>query len=209
MCTCLAPVHFLCSSCRSEASDNAGSGSEKQTSDFGEDGDDIIAEEGGEDMTGTSEFTVEHDEEIEGAIGENEEMLPVVADMASITNDNVGSENDSRTVPGLLLVTISSVCNVGDTVIAANNNLVVEERPSDETGRSKRKRVPRQMPDALNGCLCRIVVDSLSDGVLECKKLGCEMQWYHLDCILLDIVPRNWVCEACEASGTSRGTKRS
>ncbi|EDR16127.1 uncharacterized protein LACBIDRAFT_301898 [Laccaria bicolor S238N-H82] len=110
------------------------SGSEKQTSDFGEDGNDIIAEEGGEDMTGTSEFTVECDKETEGVIGENEEMLPVVADMASITNDNVGSENDSRTVPGLPLATISSVCNVGDAVIAANNNLLVEERPLDETG---------------------------------------------------------------------------
>ena len=32
---------------------------------------------------------------------------------------------------------------------------------------------------------------------------------YHLHCISLEIVPRNWVCEACEASGTSRGTKRS
>ena len=103
----------------------------------------------------------------------------------------------------------------------------MEERPPDEAGHSKRKRVPRQpMPDALNGCLCGIAVDSQSDGVLECKKLGCETQWvrlsifhtkkvlyhsatfrYHLGCVSLDIVPRNWVCKACEASGTSRGTK--
>ena len=113
-------------------------------------------------------------------------------------------------------------------MIAANGHLAVEERPSDEAGCSKRKHVPRQVPDALNGCLCGIVVDSQSDEVLECKELGCEMQWvrlsifhtkkvlyhsptskYHLGCVSLDIVPQNWVCEACEASGTSRGTKRS
>ena len=70
-----------------------------------------------------------------------------------------------------------------------------------------------------------IVVDSQSDGVLECK---CETQWvrlcslreklqvthsptfqYHLHYISLEIVPWNWVCKACEASGTSWGTKRS
>ena len=110
--------------------------------------------------------------------------------------------------PGLPLATISSACNVGDTLIAANSHLAVEERPSDEARHSKQKRVPRQMPDALNGCLCGIVVDSQSDGVLECKKLGCETQWvrlsifhtkkvlyhsptfkYHLGCVSLDIVP--------------------
>ena len=58
--------------------------------------------------------------------------------------------------------------------------LAVEERPSDEAGPSKRKHVPRQMPDALSGCLCGIVVDSQSDGVLECKKLGCGTQWVRL-----------------------------
>ena len=69
----------------------------------------------------------------------------------------------------------SSACNVGDAVIAANGH-----RPLDEAGCSKWKRVPRQMPDALNGCLCGMVVDSQSDGVLKCKKLGCEMQWARL-----------------------------
>ena len=74
-----------------------------------------------------------------------------------------------------LLATISSACIVSDAVIATNSNLAVEDRPSDETGYSKWKRIPRQMPDALNGCLCGIVVDSQSDGVLECKRLGCEI----------------------------------
>jgi hypothetical protein len=61
-------------------------------------------------------------------------------------------------------------------------------------------------------------------GVPECRRLGCETQWVkicseqekfqvtHLYsnitcCISLEIIPQNWVCEACEASGTSRGMK--
>ena len=47
----------------------------------------------------------------------------------------------------------------------------------EESGRSKRKRVPRKLADALNGCLCGQVLDSSLNGVLECKQAGCETQW--------------------------------
>jgi hypothetical protein len=47
----------------------------------------------------------------------------------------------------------------------------------DESGRSKRKRVPRQVADALNGCLCGLVLDVSVSGVLKCKQAGCETQW--------------------------------
>jgi len=47
----------------------------------------------------------------------------------------------------------------------------------EESGRSKRKRVPRQLADALNGCLCGLVLNRSSNGVLECKQAGCETQW--------------------------------
>ncbi|EDR14771.1 uncharacterized protein LACBIDRAFT_322065 [Laccaria bicolor S238N-H82] len=57
-------------------------------------------------------FTVECDTETEGVGGENGEMLPVVADMESIITDDVGLGNDSHTVPGPPLATISSACNV-------------------------------------------------------------------------------------------------
>ena len=57
----------------------------------------MVAEEGREDMTDTSEFTVERDVETEGVGGENGEM-PVVVDEASITTDDVGSENDSVSI---------------------------------------------------------------------------------------------------------------
>jgi hypothetical protein len=47
----------------------------------------------------------------------------------------------------------------------------------EETGRSKRKRIPRQLADALNGCLCGSVLDGSMDGVLKCNQAGCETQW--------------------------------
>ena len=50
----------------------------------------------------------------------------------------------------------------------------------EEIGQSKRKRVPRQEADALNGCLCGQVLNSLTDGVLKCKQVGCETQWVSL-----------------------------
>lgn len=53
-----------------------------------------------------------------------------------------------------------------------------ESVPLQETGRSKRKRVPKQnTSDALNGCLCGVVLHSGCDGVLKCKRAGCETQW--------------------------------
>ena len=47
----------------------------------------------------------------------------------------------------------------------------------ENSGRSKRKRVPRQLVDALNGCLCGLVLDCSMDGVLACNQAGCETQW--------------------------------
>jgi len=52
----------------------------------------------------------------------------------------------------------------------------------EESGRSKRKRVPRQLADALNGCLCGLVLDRSTNGVLECKQAGCETQWVSTLC---------------------------
>ncbi|KAF8166039.1 hypothetical protein B0H34DRAFT_649099 [Crassisporium funariophilum] len=39
-------------------------------------------------------------------------------------------------------------------------------------------------------------VDPSLHGVLKCKQAGCETQWYHLQCVSLEQIPRNWVCEA-------------
>jgi hypothetical protein len=44
----------------------------------------------------------------------------------------------------------------------------------EESGRPKRKRVLRQLADALNGCLCGFVLNSSLSGVIKCKQAGCE-----------------------------------
>ena len=66
-------------------------------------------------------------------------------------------------------------------VMAIEVNLVLGTRIgieiAEESGRSKRKRIPRRLEDALNGCLCGLVLNSSSSGVLRCKQAGCETQW--------------------------------
>ncbi|EDQ98891.1 uncharacterized protein LACBIDRAFT_318576 [Laccaria bicolor S238N-H82] len=52
--------------------------------------------------------------------------------------------------------------------------------------------------DTLNGCLCGVVLHSECNGLVKCKRVGCETQWCHLQCVALEIAPRNWVCEALE-----------
>ena len=48
----------------------------------------------------------------------------------------------------------------------------------EESGRTKRKRVPRkQQADKLNGCLCRDVVEPSTEEALKCKQVGCETEW--------------------------------
>ncbi|KAF9479800.1 hypothetical protein BDN70DRAFT_806380, partial [Pholiota conissans] len=57
--------------------------------------------------------------------------------------------------------------------------------------------------DALNACLCSLVADPLSEGILKCKQSGCETQFYHPQCISLEWAPRNWACEV-QASQSRR-----
>ena len=52
----------------------------------------------------------------------------------------------------------------------------------EESGWLKRKRVLQQLADALNGCLCGLVLDCLSNGFLKCKQAGCETQWVSTLC---------------------------
>ena len=67
-----------------------------------------------------------------------------------------------------------------------------------------------------------------TEGAVKCKQTSCETQWvgafdmadesqqltlgshhrYHIGCIGEPQLPRNWVCEACEASGPLQGGKQ-
>jgi hypothetical protein len=63
--------------------------------------------------------------------------------------------------------------NYIQTVVATATEIEIPE----ESGRSKRKRVPRKLADALNGCLCGLILNSSMKEVLKCKQAGCETQW--------------------------------
>jgi hypothetical protein len=69
--------------------------------------------------------------------------------------------------------TMSSNLNVVNHTLGAEIGLEILE----ELGQPKCKRVPRQLADTLNGCLCRLVLDSSLSGVIKCKQAGCETQW--------------------------------
>ena len=68
--------------------------------------------------------------------------------------------------------------DAGSSVGPSTQATAVEITPAFvDSGRSKRKRIPRQLADALNGCLCGLVLDCSMDGVLRCNQAGCETQW--------------------------------
>ena len=66
---------------------------------------------------------------------------------------------------------------IPDTVESVS--LDIEENP-ESSGRSKQKRILQQAEmDALNECLCGLVVKLSSEGALLCRKKGCKTQWVH------------------------------
>jgi len=79
--------------------------------------------------------------------------------------------------------TTLSTCDAGtaktksmDTI--GSNDIRGENIPAQETSHSKWKCIPMQnTSDTLNGCLCSMVLHSECNGVLKCKKIGCETQW--------------------------------
>jgi len=90
-----------------------------------------------------------------------------------------------------------------DTI--GSNDAMGENVPVQETGHFKQKHIPMQnTSDALNRCLCGVVLHSECNRVLKCKKIGCETQWvsisvaqinhynslifqYHLQCVSLEL----------------------
>ncbi len=74
-------------------------------------------------------------------------------------------------------VTENGVSGVSLNAEEVQNPISATETSSEipqESGRTKHKRVPRQLADALNGCLCGLVLDH---SFLKCKQAGCETQW--------------------------------
>jgi hypothetical protein len=56
--------------------------------------------------------------------------------------------------------------------------MVGASSPPKEYGKSKRKAIPsKKVTNALNECLCGIVLGPHDDLVIQCKAKGCETQW--------------------------------
>ena len=55
--------------------------------------------------------------------------------------------------------------------------IATEIKIPKELGGSKHKRVPWKLADALNGCLCKLILNSLMKEVLKCKQAGCKNRW--------------------------------
>jgi len=77
-----------------------------------------------------------------------------------------------------------STANISSGVAAISFNEVnhiaatgIEAIIPEELGRSKCKRIPRQLADTLNGCLCGLVLNSSLNGILKCRQASCETQW--------------------------------
>jgi len=87
------------------------------------------------------------------------------AEQNNKTTEN-GRENE-RSVSAMS----SDVANRVPATIEISSEIPVE------LGQPKHKRVPRQLADALNGCLCGSVLDGSLSGVVKCKQAGCETQW--------------------------------
>jgi len=82
-----------------------------------------------------------------------------------------------------------SAANISSEVAMMSSNEVnhmvatgIEAIIPEESGRSKRKRIPQLLADTLNGCLCRLVLNSSLNGILKCRQAGCETQWVSTLC---------------------------
>jgi len=77
-----------------------------------------------------------------------------------------------------------------------NTNQAEQVKPStstlqmagdEKTGRRERR---KRKIGGLDDCLCGSRAVSTEEGVIQCKRVGCETGWYHLICISLEQVPR-------------------
>ena len=85
-----------------------------------------------------------------------------------MVQDNRGSENGASGVS----LNAKDIQNFSLAMAAEIRSEILEE-----FRQSKCKRVPQKLEDALNGCLCGLVLNCSSNGILMCKQAGCETQW--------------------------------
>jgi hypothetical protein len=99
-----------------------------------------------------------------------------IATYSSTEQNNKTTENGSEK-EGSVNATSLEVGTMSSNVVNHALGTEIGSEIPEESGRPKRKRVPRQLADALNGCLCGSVLNSSLSGVVKCKQAGCETQW--------------------------------
>ena len=95
---------------------------------------------------------------------------------SSTEQNNKKTENGSEK-EGSMNATSLEVGTILSNVVNHALGTEIGSEISEESGCPKHKRVPQQLADTLNGCLCRSVLNSSLSGVLKCKQAGCETQW--------------------------------
>ncbi len=95
---------------------------------------------------------------------------------SSTEQNNKTTENGSEKEGSVNAKSLDAGTTSSNVVNHALGTEICSEIP-EESGRPKRKRVPRQLVDALNGCLCGSVLNSSLSGIVKCKQAGCETQW--------------------------------
>src|SRR6267378_3122293 len=94
---------------------------------------------------------------------------------SSTEQNNKTTENGSEKEGSVNAKSLDAGTTSSNVVNHALGTEICSEIP-EESGRPKHKRVPRQLVDALNGCLCGSVLNSSLSGIVKCKQAGCETQ---------------------------------
>jgi len=94
-----------------------------------------------------------------------------------VQNHKQPAENAEQNTEDASSAERASILLVHNSDLLIRTGSPAETEITDESGRSKRKRIPRQMN--LNGCLCGTIVKQSTAvvPVIECNRKGCETQW--------------------------------
>ena len=87
---------------------------------------------------------------------------------------------DNNTLPGLYELEPPSVATSIPSIVEVQQTGPDSEEAIEMSSRGRRKRAPRHI-GALNGCLCRMVINPNIDSsaAIECKQPGCETRWVY------------------------------
>jgi hypothetical protein len=97
----------------------------------------------------------------------------------SLTEQNNKTTKNSSEKKGSANATSLEVSTISSNLNGVNHTpeTRIGFEISKELGRPRGKRVLQKLADALNRCLCGLVLDSSLSGVIKCNQAGCETQW--------------------------------